>query len=454
MTTTRFSLAALFLLGVGLLAAAMLERPDPRQVVPAGRREVVFWHFWGGEDRNVVEAVVDRFNNSQDQHFVRAIAMPGNNLDMKLFLAVTGGDPPDVINQDDPIMADWAERGALLPLDEVASPDEVERLHEWLVPAARSLGSYRGRMYALCNGLDIRALYYNKTLLDAHHLTPPSSIAELDAVAEQLTEVDPDGLVQRFGYLPDPRRLWAWGVVFGGAFYDDREHSVVSDKKSIVAALEWMASYRQRYGAKQVAAFRQGDQSLPGKTFPLLADRYAIVMDGQWRVRDIVAAQEEQRRAGEPVTEYGVCPLPPPVGGRTDAGWVNGNFFLVPRGAGNPQGAWEFMKFWSGFDGREEEAATTCAAGGWIPVSETVAAQPEFERFLQEQPLFPEFVRLSSSPNQFSTPTIPGAGYFYRTINDAAAKAMYVDASDSPRRLLENATDSIQAHLDAMGLEP
>ncbi|MEO8498575.1 MAG: extracellular solute-binding protein, partial [Planctomycetota bacterium] len=353
----RLVLCCLLLLSLGVVLSSWSERPDPRSVVPANRREVVFWHFWGGEDRQVVEAVVDRFNASQDQHFVRAIAMPGNNLDMKLFMAVTGGDPPDVINQDDPIMADWAERGALLPLDEVASVAEIEALRKWLVPAADRLGTYRGRMYALCNGLDIRALYYNKTVLDQHGLQPPTSIDELDEIAEATTMIQPNGRVERFGYLPDARRLWAWGIVFGGDFYNDETREVTLASKPIVAALEWMVSYRARYGAAEVAAFRQGDQSLPGKTFPLLAGRYTMVMDGQWRVRDIVAAQAEQRRAGKPVVEFGVCPLPVPYRGRPRAGWVNGNFFLVPRGAKNREGAWKFMKFWSGFGGHEADAA-------------------------------------------------------------------------------------------------
>ena len=42
--------------------------------------------------------MVERFNDSQQQFFVRAIAMPGNNLDVKLFLSVTGADPPDLVN--------------------------------------------------------------------------------------------------------------------------------------------------------------------------------------------------------------------------------------------------------------------------------------------------------------------------------------------------------------------
>ncbi|MCO6455252.1 MAG: ABC transporter substrate-binding protein, partial [Pirellulaceae bacterium] len=426
------------------------DAQDAAQTVPAGRREVLFWHFWGGADRAVVERVVDRFNRSQDRHYVRALAMPGNNLDLKLFLAVTGGDPPDLINQDDPIVADWASRGALTPLDELASPDEYQQLDSFLLPAARRLGTHDGRMYALCNGLDIRALYYNRTLLDQYGLQPPRTLDELDWIAERTTQRDASGRPERLGFLPDPRRLWAWGIVFGGSFYDEASGRVTADDPRVVAALRWMTTYRQRLGAETVAAFRQGDQSLPGKTFPLLAGRYTLVMDGQWRVRDIAAAQAAQRERGEPVTEYGVCPLPPPEGGRPQAGWVNGNFFLVPRGARNRPGAWEFMKFWSGLGGHQAAAAETCVEGGWIPVSNQVSQQPAYQRFLDQRPLMREFVELSQSDHQVPTPVIRGAPLLQREINAAAAKAMYVERAAAPDQLLREATQRVQLQLDAL----
>ena len=115
----------LVILATAVIYASFAYRSGPE--IPEGREEVVFWHFWGGADRKIVEEVVRRFNTSQQQYFVRAIAMPGNNLDVKLFLSVTGGDPPDLINQDDPIIADWASRDALTPLSELASSQEQEQ---------------------------------------------------------------------------------------------------------------------------------------------------------------------------------------------------------------------------------------------------------------------------------------------------------------------------------------
>lgn len=448
----RIGVGALLAAAVGLLIASYALQP-PAVEVPAGRQEVVFWHFWGGEDRDVVERVVSRFNESQDRYFVRAVAMPGNNLDVKLFLALTGGDPPDLVNQDDPIVADWASRGALLPIDELASPDERDRLRSFLFPAARRLGEYDGRLYALCNGLDIRALYYNQTLLAEHGLAPPQAITDLDDIAAKLTVFDEQGRLVRAGYLPNPDRLWAWGYVFGGRFYDPQTGQVTADSKPISRALEWMVSYSRRFGPREVANFRPGGQTLPGKTFPLLPTTessphgpYAVIMDGQWRVRDIAASQAARRGRGLPVARYGVCPLPAPPGGRERAGWVNGNFFVVPRGAKHRAGAWAFMKFWSGFDGNESAAAKTCAAGGWIPVSRQVVDRPEFQTFLAERPLFAEFVALAGSENQFPIPVIPGAPYFKDEIDRTASHAMLYPDEPVPSQL-QAATRRIEKHL-------
>lgn len=437
----RFLLAAL---PFGLLAGFLLAfASEERERTPVeSRLEVVFWHFWGGRDLAVVEDVVRRFNASQDEYRVRSVAMPGANLDLKLFLAIAGGDPPDVVNHDDPVVADWAHRGALTPLDELAPAVEIERLSAWLYPAARRIGSYNDRQYALVNGLDIRALYYNKTALNEAGLSElaeegPQSIADLDRIA---TTIAPPGSerLERVGFLPDPRRLWAWGAVFGGRFADlgaaTAEERITADDPRVLEALAWMEGYAERYGPDRVAAFRSGDQALTGASFPMLADRrYAVMMDGQWRVRDLAAAAEDAADRGEAIDEFGVCPLPPPPGGVERAGWVNGNFFLVPRGAKNPAGAWAFMKFWTGFDGTEPEAATTAAAGGWIPASKRVVDEPAFQAFLSNRPLFKPFVALAASEHQQPTPALPISASYYREVVSAAQDVLYRGANPAER---------------------
>jgi multiple sugar transport system substrate-binding protein len=429
----------------GCLAVIVAGRIHDDSGASGGRREVVFWHKWGGKDRHVVEEIAEEFNQSQNVHYVRAVAMPGNNLDLKFLLAAAGNDPPDLVNQDRPVIADWAHRGALLPIEEIAPRDEYAGLADWLFPAARKIGTYDGRLYGLCNGLDIRAMVYDADVLRRYGLSTPGSIAELDALAERVAPPGIDAPGQ-YAYLPDPRRIWAWGIVFGGRFYDPETGEITADSEPIVSALAWMASYSDRYGAQRVLAYRTGDQSLAGKTFPLLAGRYAAIMDGQWRVREIAEAVAAARSSGRPPPRFTVAPLPVPEGGVAGAGWVNGNVFVVPRGGNNPEGAWEFMKFWSGYGGREAGAARICIAGGWIPASGNVVRQPEFQRYLRENPAFETFVRLAGSPNQIPTPPVPGGPLIYDEVVRAAEEAMY--KGRSPREALEAATLRIREHLE------
>lgn len=414
------------------------------QTAPSDREEVVFWHFWGGRDRPIVEQIVQRFNNSQDEYFVRAIAMPGSNLDLKFFLSVAGGDPPDLLNHDDPVVADWAHRGVLTPLSELATEQELVDLQQWLFPAARELGSYDDELYALCNGLDIRALYCNLTLLAEHGLDEPHTIDDLDTIAETIAQADGTVNRRRMGYLPDPRRIWAWAIVFGGEFADldatDPQSAITADVSENIAALEWMAGYAKRYGPSELAAFRSGEQALTGSTFPLLADRrYAVVMDGQWRVRDIAAAAESNS------DQFAVVPLPPPPGGREDAGWVNGNFFVVPRQAEQKTGAWKFMKFWSGFHGNESFAAKTCAQGGWIPASQQIVDQSAYQKALADSPLLRPFVQLAASDQQRPVPALPVASHYYQEVVAAAQEVLYRGAD--PRAALERAADNTRSRL-------
>ena len=374
--------------------------------------------------------------------------MPGNNLQAKLFLSVAGGDPPDIINQDDPVIPDWASRGVIDPVDQVASPQAAQQLQDWMLPAASRLSTFDDRMYGICNALDIRALYYNQTMLERHDLSPPQTISDLDHIAETIAPAGQTDF-KSLGFLPDSRRLMAWSYVFGGDFINSETGKIQTKSPSTIAAANWMSSYRGRYGADQIAAFRKTDQALPGGSFYLLPvgdqsveGRYAVMMDGQWRVRNILAFQKSRRSRSLPVPEFGVCPLPAPDSKkfpnsvpRKNAGWVNGNFFVFPHGAKNPSGAYAFAKFWIGLDS-PSIAAATCQQGGWIPVSQSVIETEQFKSYLATNPMFAQFVALASSENQFPTPPVVGAAKFKRELENAGFQLMNVPNS-SPDEVLK-----------------
>ncbi|MCA9117791.1 MAG: extracellular solute-binding protein [Planctomycetaceae bacterium] len=442
--TAGRAVLVLLLVVVGVWAGGTVLH-DPQLDLPAGRERVVFWHFWGGAERDVVRQVVDRFNRSQSRYHVEEVPVPGQNLDMKFYMSLAGGDAPDLLNQDDQVVAQWAARGVLTPLRELTESDaEYRELQGWLSPSAARIGEWNGELYALCNAIDIRAMLYRADVLQGQ--PPPVTIEEFTQLAMVESET-PD----RIRYVPDDRRLWAWGVAFGGSFYDEQTRTVTANDPRIVAALEWMTSFTKFHGVEAIRAFRSINREA-GAGSMLLDGRYGLMMDGQWRVPELDAALKSTASAGSVaatagIGRYAVGPLPSPAGGRERAGWVNGNFFVVPLGANCPRGAWEFMKFWSGFGGNEREAALTAASGGWIPASPAVIRQPVFQKLLGEHPQFRTFVELAASENQLPTPATPVQAYFYERVNRAAEESLTLQKS--PQQALDEATREIQQRLDA-----
>lgn len=457
MFSPRFShwLIALSLLVAGLW---LLRGEKTGEAGDDGRTEVVLWHFWGGPDLEVVRDVVSRFNAAQQQYRVREIAMPGNNLRAKLFLSAAGGAPPDLINIDDPVIADWYELGLLHSVDEIIGTAEAAAVSAELLPAARQLSSYRGKLVGICNGLDVRALYYNQTFLQQQGWAVPRSLAELDQLGRRVREL---GLAQpQFAFLPTPRRALFFTNLFGGSVWDAEAESSRLDSPAAVAALDWLQSYSREYGADRVAAYRQSDQSLPGKSFPLLPQsdeaqvgRYVFSLDGQWRIRDLRMFRERRAALGLRQPEFGVVPFPEFVeSGQAAAeaprGWVNGNVFVFPKRGQASAGAVAFAKFWCGLVD-PDEAAETCLQGGWLPVSPRVIASQQIQTALQTDPLYQQFVGLAGSPALQPTPVVRGAGYLTRLL-ESTAERVASDVRLSPERELEAANQQMQQYLRSL----
>jgi multiple sugar transport system substrate-binding protein len=442
-----------------LVAFVWLLRGEKTERAKAdGRTEVVLWHFWGGADLEVIRDVVARFNAAQADYRVREIAMPGNNLRAKLFLSAAGGEPPDLINIDDPVVADWYELGLLSSVDEIAGVEEAEEISEQLFPAARQLSSYSGKLVGICNGLDVRALYFNRSFLEQQGWAVPKTLEELDQLNEQVGKL---GLSQpRFAFLPAPRRALFFVNLFGGSVWDFSAGRPQLDSPAAVASLAWLQDYSRRYGVGDVAAYRQSDQSLPGKVFPLLpqADdqqvgRYLFSLDGQWRVRDLQAFRKQRSARGLSSPEFDVIPLPPPSSAQVKnaaepGGWVNGNVFVFPRGGRNSSGAIAFAKFWIGLS-NSQTAAEIAIAGGWIPVTPAVVFEAKYRAALAADPIFRQFVQLASSPQLQPTPVVRGAGYLQRLL-ESTAERVASDPSLSPEQELKAANQQLEDYLQSL----
>lgn len=97
---------------------------------------------------------------------------------------VVAGDAPEVTQIIGVSVAEWAEMGLLLELDNVAVADNWAGA---LFPTVQELIQYRKHTMAAPLGIHrVNTLYYNRPLFARHRLAPPRSWEEFDAAARRL----------------------------------------------------------------------------------------------------------------------------------------------------------------------------------------------------------------------------------------------------------------------------
>jgi multiple sugar transport system substrate-binding protein len=135
-----------------------------------------------------------------------------------------------------------------------------------------------------------------------------------------------------------------------------------------------------------------------------------------------------------PHLEYRTTPLPPPVGGKPLASFSAINYLVIPRGARNADGGWEFIKFWTGLD-NPERSAEFFPWYGWMPLFPQSAKAPVYEAWLQTVPQYRTFLRVAESENIVTTPPVPYQLYLMDRVSRADDLAMR--GTLTPKQALE-----------------
>jgi multiple sugar transport system substrate-binding protein len=432
-------------LGLVCLAVLVLSVTAPRPGARKyPRRKLVrFWHMWTSDWEKTVGKIADRFNESQTEYEVVPLSVPGGEADEKFSIAVAGSNPPDCMAQWNPIIPKWAESKLLLPLDELMGPQEWARRRQSIFPAALRVGSYKDHLYGLTIGLNLRALYYRPDFVAEAGLDPrhfPTTLEELDAWAGKLNKFDDKGQLVRVGLLPGGVNVAAgmnvFAPLFGGGFFDWRQGKLSLDTPQNMAALNWLSDFRSRLGFDKGIRFESSMQAAVGADFPLINGSYAMVIDGQWRVQELSKVA--------PGLAYLTAAIPPPRGGKKNATFSDGNFMIIPSTAHDPEGAWAFIKFWSGLD-NPQRAAEFYTWGGWLPLDMEVERAPIYQAFVRAHPQFRTFVELLESPNVQPIPPVPYQVYLNDRILEMEQSV--VSGSRKPRQAMDTLVQNVEQEL-------
>jgi multiple sugar transport system substrate-binding protein len=293
-------------------------------------------HFWARQATDgPAIALVKEFNKTHKHLKVVLHLTPPNDDTSQLATAIRAGSPPDVVGLNDIDVPTFSHEGALMDLTKYINALPYKKS---LSPGHLALATIGSKYYGLPYLADLSVLWYNKKLFSEAGLNPndpPTNYAQIMTDATKISALghgiygfsfagDCQGCLG-FTMLPS---LWADGVHMIHGPLGNQTVDVASD-----APLKTMlADYRTLWSKKMVPV---NDQTQNGLTWGADFEAGKVgILPG-----DYGFATKMTNPA-----EFADAPLPG-VTGDNYSTFDGGDDFVIPAGAANPSGAWEFIKW-------------------------------------------------------------------------------------------------------------
>lgn len=319
-------------------SSAAESKAEETAVADSGdREEVIFWAWWRSEARKpYIDQMVAEFNASQDKYFVKFEVTPWGDIFTKNIAAIAAGNPCDVIVNSMSEVALRAENGQVECLDEYMTDEMKNSFYESCMD---SCYGEDGKVYAVPFSIDTRAMYYNKAHFAEAGIDPASikTWDDLEKAAIKLDKKNGDKY-ERIGLMPTMGSgvdTWFVNASGGQCWYDEETLKPTVNSEANREAFAWIARQNERYGQDAIneinAAFSNG-----------MADPFA---SGVLSMIVNVSSYISPLRNTAPDLDYGVFKLPEFKEGNGHASNGGGFVMEIPKGAKNPDGAFEFIKY-------------------------------------------------------------------------------------------------------------
>ncbi|HEY4538303.1 MAG TPA: ABC transporter substrate-binding protein [Erysipelothrix sp.] len=301
------------------------------------RVELDFWTFWGGGSRReVIEEIIQEFNDSQDAIEVKHKYQPWGDIWTKSLAAIAAGNPPDVIVQDINSVRQRAEAKQNTNIQSFLKSEDKERFYPQLWETAL----YEDEAYGLPFNTDTRVIFYNKKLMKEVGVSEeemPTTWKEIEILAKKL-DIKKDNKYERIGFYPMwhvEADTWALNADGGVSWFDDEE-KVKIDTPYKVEALQWLIDWKKHYGTDTINQYEAEFGS--GVADPFLSGLVAMRADNLNYYSNIMDNASED-------FEFGVIQLPEREEGTGHWSWGGGFVVEIPFGAEHPEESFEFMNY-------------------------------------------------------------------------------------------------------------
>lgn len=424
-----------FLAGCSVTTGNPLSPTDIAQGKEAapGRKTVLnLYSVFGSNEAIGWVKLAQRYEEAQSEVGIKITYSPqaGSSSDNpKLFTAIAGDTPPDLAHLVPGMTPQWATLGVLTDLSQYMQASGLTRDDFW--DAAWNDMNYQGKTWQVQWDADPNfPFFWNKNLFAEVGLDPeqaPQTVDEMSEYADRINKVE-GGRITRIGLVPWDNyglsnSLFTWGWSFGGEFYNPDAEEVTPDDEYVVKALEWIVKFANDLGGPDKISV-----SPPNLQFHPFTT-------GNIGMAPLVTPNLRDAQANFPEMEIGSGLIPyqgPGASAPGAGGWLGGWSIFIPRGARNPDAAWDFIRWVSATDEGTQAA--------W----ETVGFPPAYRKApvldtIKNDPLMaPYYDTLVTA--QHSRPAIPVGAFYINQIEQYVGEALYKRLSplDAMRTVKQN----------------
>jgi multiple sugar transport system substrate-binding protein len=417
-------------------------------VLGQSKAKVTFWTTHSDIGLTALKQIGTDFNAQSKTSEVEVVQRPPADVtdSSSLITAVRGGQGPDVYLLDRFIVAERAAQGLLQDLTQLMTDDgQNPDLTEKWVPFSAAEATYDSKPYALPFDTDVRALFYNKKMftdagVDLAPFDNTKGPMTFDAFAELAAKLDVDGgdNYSSLGFVPyfSQGMHYTWGFAFGGSFFDYEKCEVTPDNEGVIAGGQWVYDYSKKYNADKLYAFIQNAMrtgAAPTDS-PFIQKRLGAYISGNWEFQNF--------KKYIPDVDVGYTYIPVPKEGDTSATWAGGWSGVIPQGAKNVAGGYEFLKYLAGPDGSKT----------YVKLNNNL---PVLKELLADASLFDENLKWfvdNLFPTTHNRPPLPVGAKYWDELT-TAWEAIYLNQS-TPQDALGQTKQNVQADLDAGGFCP
>ena len=213
-------LAVIVGVSVVLSAVGCSAKTESQKETKADEKIVItYWNGFTGTDGEVMQRIVDNYNESNQLNVeIQMERVSWDTLYQQLATSLPVGDGPDITAFATERIGEYAESGAIKPIDELYSSKKVDAAK---IPAVFNENlQYNGNYYGVPLNIASLVMYYNKDIFDKAGVEYPNenwTWTDLEDAALKLTK-DIDGEHQYgFGMATNntipmwPIMIWAGG---------------------------------------------------------------------------------------------------------------------------------------------------------------------------------------------------------------------------------------------------